>query len=257
MRTLLLLAISLVPASAGKRIVINVLNEGVEQHMETLVDATRLRVNMGAMGSVIFLADGPGPRFLIIEPGGAQYLQFDKATLADLSLQLQRIMDQAMEKLPPTMRDQLMQQMKNQFSTGVLLLPRFEEIGPRTVKGIPCTAFAIFMGDTKHQESCLASPSALNMSPADAAVLSTIRSFSEDLVMTLQSFPIPLPAEAFSSTLNSLPGANGFGIQMINFEDGRPIREDVFEKIEDATFTDADFSTGTAARRELLPAQLR
>ncbi len=249
MKTLLLVLLCSIPSWAGKRIVMNMTVDGVSQRLETLVEPTRLRMNMGDLASIIFLTDGGRSRIVTLTPATNQYMEIDQA----IFIELQTSLDGLFAKLPPEMRDQLKEQMRKETtSVAQPQVPKMVLSGERTVKGFPCKVYAVMNGDLKTQEVCVASAADLGISSADAAVFGLMRTFSEELLRSLSQLPFPMQLDGFEQYLNPLSGTrDGQGVQVIHYENGKATAEDLIQSVDDATFTDADFSTGTAVKREM------
>jgi len=253
----LALVLATAPLWAGVRIKVEVTdlktNNTIQQ--ELLLDASRLRVNVGTQTSVFFLTDGGRNRMVMLDRGTNEYREMDQQTMNQVSQQLQGAMGQLqaqLQNMPPEQRARIEQMMKGRGMPGQAPpAPRtnYAAKGSGTVNGFACTKYEGTRGAEKVADVCAAKPGDLHFTAADFQVFEQMRQFASSLTNGLANSP--LAAGRFADFTDQ--GFEGFPIQDISFSGGEATNKSEVKSVDRATFGDADFSLGNAKKVELIP----
>jgi hypothetical protein len=258
---LLLTAILAAPAFGAVRIEVDTvkLGNGETTKQEILLDAARMRTNFTSKtdnSSVLFLTDGGRNRIDMLDKNKNEYHEIDQQTIEQMSQQLQGAMAQMQEQMKnmtPEQRAMMEKMMKGRGQIAAALTSPVKTIyvakGSSSVNGFPCTKYDGMRGDEKVKEICAAKPSELKFSAADFQVFDKMKEFSKSLQSLSQS---PL-GNAYAGITD--PGYEGFPVQSIDFENGKPTEKTELKSIQRASFSDADFSLGSAKKVDLMPAR--
>ena len=241
------------PLFAGKRIVMETktLSNGKVETQEMLLDKDRLRANSGNT-SMIFRTVNGSSEMLILSKDRNEYRVIDEKMVAQISEQLKGAMAQmeaAMKNLPPQQRAMMEKMMKGKMPPGMASAPEptvYTAKGSGTVNGYSCTNYEGVEGGQTVEEVCAASASTLDLSASDFQVFEDMRKFAEGLVGALGSSPYMVGIKGFAAA-----GYQGFPVLRRSFDGGKAADESTLKSITDASFTDADFSTGNAKRVEM------
>ncbi len=255
MKTLIVcaLAFTAMPLFAGKRIVMETktMSNGKVETQEVMLDANRFRANSGD-SSVIFHTVNGKSEMLMLNKARNEYSVIDEKMVAQLSETLKGAMAQmeaAMKNMPPEQRAMMEKMMKGKMPPGMAAPAEptvYTAKGGGNVNGYACTNYEGVEGGKKVEEVCAASSSTLKLSESDFKVFQDMRKFAEGLVGALSSSPYAVGIKGFASA-----GYEGFPVLRRTFNDGKATEESTLKSITDASFTDADFSTGNAKRVEM------
>ncbi|PWU01799.1 MAG: hypothetical protein C5B51_22010 [Terriglobia bacterium] len=268
MKTLRCFAIILAaaPLWAGVRMKIDVtdLKTNKTMQQEILLDAARLRVNIGGEGqqtSVFFLTDGGRNRLVMLDRASNEYREMDEQTLNQVSQQVSGAMAQLqaqLQNMPPEQRARIEQMMKGRGMPGLgapqpAARTTYTVKGSGSVNGFSCTKYEGARNGEKVADLCAAKPEDLHFTAADFQVFEQMRKFASSLTSSLGNLP------GASASLTSLtdPGFEGFPIQQTAYSSGQPTHKTEVKSIDRASFFDADFSLGTAKKVDLMPGRGR
>lgn len=223
-------------------------NETVQQ--ELLLDNDRLRVNMPKTGnSVLFLTDGGRNRLVILDTTKNEYRELDQQAINQLSQQLQGAMA-ALQNLPPEQRARIEQMMRGRGLPGQPA-PAAKTVytaqGSGSVNGFNCTKYEGMQGSQKVAEVCASKPADLHFSASDFQVFEKMREFASSLTSGLANSPL---ANTRLSDITG-PGFEGFPVQRIAYSGGQATNKTEVKSIDRASFSDADFSVGSAKKVDL------
>lgn len=250
--TVLLAAVAL---QAGVRVQMEStdLVNGKTTAQETLMDATRLRVNSDGNTSILFLTDGGRNRMLILDKQKNEYREIDQQTMDQMGQQMQGAMSQMeemMKNMPPQQREMMEKMMKGKMPQMASARPAtvYSVKGRSTVNGFACAQYEGTRAGEKVADVCTAPPSALKIAAADAQLFEKMREFTIGFQKALANSP-------FLSNLTASPiseaGFEGFPVQRISFRSGQATNKQELKSVNQATFTDADFSVGNAKKVEM------
>jgi hypothetical protein len=244
MRLLIPALLLALPLCAAKRIVFDMTSNGTSGPVVLIVDTARLRIDAGGQRAAMYFM-GPPDRVVVLDRAANQYTEFSQETATELASRLTKQMDEMLGKMSPEIREQMLKTLasvpkpKAEFRAG----------GESSAKGIPCRTVTLAMDGKDAAEFCMAKPDDLKLAPEDAAVFIRLQGFEKDLAKTLsQSVPV-----------GQVPGLLG---AYPPFQEGLPVRilgldgERIeFKSIEEVSVSDADFSTGSAVRKEVFSLQ--
>lgn len=250
------------PLWAGVRIKVEVtdLKTNKTTQQELLLDNERLRVNNNAEGNrttVFFLTDGGRDRIVILDTARNEYREMDKQSMEQVSSQLQGAMAQLqsqLQNLPPEQRARLEQMMKGRMGQGgqagaAPVRTTYTATGSGAVNGFACTRYEGTRGGEKVADLCAAKPADVHFNPADFQVFEKMRDFSGSLASGLANSPFA--NNRFSDLVQ--PGFDGFPVEQTSYSSGQATTKMEVKGIERASFSDADFSLGSAKKVELMP----
>lgn len=250
------------PLWAGVRIKVDLtdLKTGKVTQQDILLDAERLRVDMGGEGggnSVFFLTDGGRNRIVILDKSRNEYREMDQQTMAQMGQMMQGAMAQMQSQLanlPPEQRARVEQMMRGRMGQAGAAAqgPRttFTAKGSSTANGFACTKYEGMSGAEKVSEVCAAKPADLHFSAADFQVFEKMREFTASL--TANS---PLANMRMADFAQQ--GFEGFPVQQTIFTGGQASMKTDVKSVDRANLSDADFSLGSARKAELMPGRGR
>lgn len=250
-----LLALAAAPMWAAKRVQSETtdLTKNTTTKSEILIDTDRLRLNDG-QSSVMFLTKG-GDRMVMLNTARNEYQEMDKATMDSMAQQMGGMaaqLEAAMKGVPPEQRAMIEQMMKGRMAQAAPAVAKAETVfaakGAGTVNGFRCTNYEGTEGGQKVSEVCAATPADLRLSAGDFQVTTRMQAFSQGLRDALQSGPLGAIIPQSSILLR---GVDGIPVQTIKYSKGKAIEQTQVKSVTDATFTDADFSTGSAKKVEM------
>ncbi len=246
------------PLWAGVRIKVDDTNYTSKEttHQEILLDGDRLRVNdSGRNNSVLFLTDGGRSRMVMLDSSKNEYREIDQQTMAQISQQLQGALgalQSQLQNLPPEQRARIEQMMRGRGLPGqATAAPRSRTVytatGSGSVAGFSCRKYDGVEGGEKVAEVCAAKASDLHLSAADLQAYDKMREFASGLTAAFTNLPnvrVPDITEQ---------GFEGFPIERTSFSGGKAVSKGELKSIEHATFSDADFSLGSAKKVDAIP----
>lgn len=248
-----LLVLAACPAWAGKRIQMEStdLQTNKTATREILVDKDRMKMQVGDT-VVMFLTAG-GNRMVMLDKGRNEYREMDQASMEAMGRQLSSAMTQMeamLKNLPPAQRAQMEQMMKGKMGGGAPVVEPivFANRGPGTVNGFRCTKHDGTRSGEKVVELCASALSDVKIAPADFQVMEKMREFSAGMMEAMKSSPL---AGMMENTGVTQAGIEGYPVQSITFRNGKAVAREELKSVVEATFTDADFSTGTAKKAEM------
>lgn len=253
-----MLAAAAVPAAAGIRVTMEETDLRSNQTVtsEILLDEGRLRANTDD-GAFVFLTQG-GRRILAYDADRNEYREIDEATMQQMAAQLGGAMaalQQQLEGLDPAQRAVVERMMKGKggFPGAGAPQPRpqtvYAQQGSGSVNGFSCTEYKGTRAGQPVADVCAALPGELGLDAAYYSVFDEMREFMGTLMDTLASSPL---AAAISNPFDD-EGYEGFPVERTSYDNGNPTRHQELQSIEDATFTDADFSFGNARKVDMMP----
>ena len=224
-----------------------------------MMDNTRMRVDADANTSTMFLTDGGRNRLIILDKARNTYQEIDEATMKQMgqmaagassgaSAQMAAQMDAAMKNMTPEQRKMMEQVMKGkmpQAAAPAAPAPKtvYTAKGSGSVNGFSCTKYDGMQGAQKVAEVCAASPSQIKIAPGDYQVFEKMNQFTAGMQNAMKNF------SAQSGVTDS--GIDGFPVQTVSFRDGQPASRMELKSLTNASFSDADFSLGTASKMEM------
>ncbi len=241
------------PVWAGKRIQMESTDLQTNKTIarEILVDKDRMKMEVGD-NVVMFLTAG-GNRMVMIDKGSNEYREMDQATMEAMGQQLSSALSQVeslLKNLPPAQREQVEALLKGKTAGGA---PAIEPVvfaarGPTTVNGFRCTRYEGTRSSEKVLELCASTLSDVKLGAQEFQVLEKMREFTTGMMNAVKSTPL---AGLMENTGITQAGIEGYPVQSITFQSGKPVSREQVKAIVEATFTDADFSTGTAKKVDL------
>jgi hypothetical protein len=248
---LLLLASS--PVWAGKRIQMEStdLQANKTLQREILLDKDRMKMEVGD-NVVMFLTAG-GNRMVMIDKANNEFREMDQASMEAMGQQLSNAMSQVeslLKNLPPAQREQVEALLKGKTASGAPAIEPvvFASRGPGTVSGFKCTRYEGARRGEKVLELCASTLSDVKLGAQEFQVLEKMREFTTSMMKAVKSTPL---AGMMESTGITQAGIEGYPVQSITFQNGKPVSREQVKGIVEASFTDADFSTGTAKKVDL------
>jgi hypothetical protein len=245
-----LMSLAAMPLLAGKRIEMQStdLTTNKTAPNSILLEADRMRVDQGNT-TVMFLTKG-GNRIVMLDKGKNEYSEMTQADVEQISQQLNGAMAQmqeAMKNIPPAQRAQMEAMMKGRMGGAAAAAPappNYTAKGSATVNGFRCTNYDGIQNGQKVSEICAAQPSEIKINPADFQVMQKM----QEMFKGLSSSPIgsAIPASGIMQS-----GIDGFPVQSTSFRNGQASSREELKSITDATFSDADFSTGNAKKVDM------
>ena len=251
-----LFALATAPMWAAKRIQMESadLVKNTTKAREILVDVDRMRVNDGDT-SVMFLTKG-GNRLVMLDKAKNEYREMDQAAMDAMGQQMAGVMaqmDQALKGMDPAQRAMMEQMMKGKMpgaaaAAAPVVSTAYTAKGAGTVNGFRCTNYDGMKGAQKVSEICAAQMADAKLSASDFQVMEKMREFLSGMLNAMQNSPM---AGLMPSSSITQAGINGFPVQTTNFTNGQATTREQVKAVVDATFTDADFSTGAAQKVEM------
>ena len=217
------------PLSAGIRIRMEVtdLSNNTTTRQEVLLDAARLRFEMDASQSVVFLTDNGGSRVVLLDKNKNEYTEMDQQTFNQITQQAQAMLADACTR--PLCKIRAPQAIV------------YTSKGAGTVSGFSCTQFEGVYEGRKVSEVCAAQPVDLKFSPNDFQVFEKMKDFMASFGTAIENI-----YSVFADK-----GINGFPVQTIYYWDGQARQKTEIKSLEPAAFSDADFSLGSAKKVEV------
>jgi hypothetical protein len=241
------------PVWAGKRIQMEStdLQTNKTVQREIFLDKDRMKMEVG--DNVVMFITAGGSRMVMMDKADNEYREMDQASMEAMGKQLSNAMSQVeslLKNLPPAQREQVEALMKGKTVGGA---PAIEPVvfaarGPGNVGGFRCTRYEGTRGGEKILELCASTLSDIKLRPEEFQVLEKMREFATGMTKAVESTPL---AGLMQSTGITQAGIEGYPVQSISFQNGKPVSREQVKAIAEATFTDADFSTGTAKKVDL------
>ena len=230
---------------------------GTVTKTEVLLDQTRLRLNMTGLkssNSVLFLTDGGRDRMVMLDTAKNEYMEIDKATMDKMAQQFQGAMGQMeamMAKMKPEQRAAMEKALKGKLPTASAAPAEktvYSAKGGSSVNGFSCTKYDGTRGGAKVSEICAAAPSALRFTPTDFQVFDRMRDFTAPMMKMAANSPFGATA-GFTGFTD--PGFSGIPVSHTTFSAGKPTTKTEVKSIKSASFSNSDFSLGSAKKREM------
>jgi hypothetical protein len=253
--TLIAVALASVPLHAGVRILMESTDLATNKvsNQEMLIDSTRLRVNVDANTSVLFLTDGGRNRMVMLDKQKNEYREIDQQTMDQMGQQMQGAMAQmneAMKNMPPQQREMMEKMMKGKMpQMGAAAAPTtYAAKGKSTVNGFGCTQYEGTRSGEKVAELCASQTAALKFASADSQIFEKMREFMAGFQKAMANSPF---MANMSSTSFTDPGYEGFPVLRINFRGGQATNKQELKSAANASFSDADFALGSAKKVDM------
>lgn len=255
------LAVAAAPLWAGVRIKVDVtdLASKAVTQQELLLDTGRMRMNMtpatGPKTSVLFLTDGGRNRIVMLDSERNEYREMDQQTMAQLSQQLQGAMSQLqaqLQNMPPEQRaamEKMMAGRMGQLAGQGAAAPKtvYTARGSASANGFACTKYDGMRGAEKVMELCAAKPGDLHLEAADFQTIEKLRDFVSQMTAGLANSP--LAQTRVGDWVQ--PGIEGFPVQSMAYSGGQATMRTDVKQAERASFSDADFSVGSAKKVDM------
>ncbi len=218
-----------------------------------MLDNARLRVDAGEKTSMMFLTDGGRSRMVILDKAKNTYQEIDEQTMKQLAEQMSGAMAQmeaAMKSMPPEQRAMMEKMMKGKMPQAAAAAPKtvYTAKGNATINGFSCTKYDGVRGAEKVSEICAGSASQIKVNPGDYQIYEKLTEFSAGLQDALKNSP--LGASIQTGAIGD-SGIKGFPVQTISFSNGQPSNRMELKSVANMSFSDADFSLGTAKKIEM------
>ena len=218
-----------------------------------LLDANRMRMDSDDGRSVLFLTDGGRDRMVMLDKTKNTYQEIDEQMMKQMGEQMSGAMAQMqaqMKNMPPEQSDMMEKMMKGKMPQAAAAAPKtvYTAKGSGSVNGFSCTKYEGVRSGEKEAEVCAALPAQLKLTPSDFQVLDKMKQFSSSLLSALASSPIRVNVPT-AAGLES--GYDGFPVQKTDFANGQPTKRGELKSITRVSFSDADFSLGTAKKVEM------
>jgi hypothetical protein len=178
----------------------------------------------------------------------------DQQTMDQLAAQMQGAsaqMEAAMKNIPPEQRVMMEKMLKGKMPAAAAapVAVVFTAKGSGTASGYACTKYDGMRGTEKVVDLCAAQAAALKLAAGDSQVYEKMREFTSGMLKAMQNSP-------FASAMSvggMQSGIQGFPVEETTYSGGKATTKEVVKSITDVAATDADFSTGTAKKMEMLP----
>ena len=225
--------------------------------MVMFIDEARLRVDTKAAdvdASMILLFAGDDYQLILLDRKENQYQVMDRKTAARINQAVSSAMAQMEEQLrqlPPEQRAMVEKMMGKKLGAA----PEAPETPPITYRaagagsagGRPCKKYEAYQGPEKISELCAVPLDAIGLSSQEMAVFEKVATAMDDLTRSMRRH---LDLGSIQSAV-AAGRIDGFPVEQVIFQKGRPSTRMEFYASEQRTLTDADFSTGNAKRIEL------
>lgn len=235
------------------------LKDNATSEIRMLVEASRLRIDTRGEdvdASMILRIEGDDYQMIMLDNRRKEYRAMDKKAMAEIEEKVSSAMAQMQEHLKNmtpeqrAMMEKLMgKKMGEMMAGGAPSEPpplSYRETGTAAVHGRPCKKYDVFRGEEKVSELCAARPEALELGPEEMALFEKMRVVFEDMTKSLRRLP---GMTRFQVDFAAKP-VDGFPIQQVVFDEGRPATRFEFHEAARRNFSDADFSTGDAKKVE-------
>jgi hypothetical protein len=233
------------------------LASGTVTKMDILLDQTRLRVNVASAknsSSILFLTDGGRDRLVMLDTAKNEYTEIDKTMMDRMAQQMSGAMSQMqgmMDKMSPEQRAMMERMMKGKMPTPAAAPQKtvYASKGGSNVNGFACTKYEGTRGGQKVTEVCAAAPTALRFTPADFQVFDRMREFTASITQMAANSPFAGAAMDYASFTD--PGYNGIPVSQTSYSGGKAVSKTDVKSIQAASFSNADFSLGSAKKRDM------
>jgi len=218
-----------------------------------MMDNTRLRVDADANTSMMFLTDGGRNRMVILDKAKNTYQEIDEAMMkqmGQMAAGASAQMEAAMKNMPPDQRAMMEKMMKGKMPQAAAAAPKtvYTAKGSATVNGFSCTKYDGMQGAQKVAEVCAASPSQIKVTPNDYQVFEKMKEFFSGMMSAMSNSPFGANMQTASI---AAAGFEGFPVQTTNFRNSQASDRVELKSVTNASFSDADFSTGAAKKVDM------
>jgi len=218
-----------------------------------MLDNTRLRVDADEKTSMMFLTDGGMNRMVMLDRTANTYRVMDEQTMKQMASQVSGAMAQmeaAMKNMPPEQRAMMEKMMKGKMPQAAAAAPKtvYTAKGSGTVNGFSCTKYEGVRGTEKVSDICAGSPSQIKIAPNDFQVFEKMKQFFSGMMDALKDSPFGSSIQTSSFTE---PGFEGFPVQTVSYKSGKAADKMELKSVANTSFSDADFSVGTAKKMEM------
>ena len=247
-------ALSTAPLFAGVRIQMDGtdLTTNKTSTQVIMMDNTRLRIDADEKTSMMFLTDGGRNRMVILDKTKNTYQEIDEQMMKQMGQQMSGAMaqmDAAMKGMPPEQRAMMEKMMKGKMPQGAPVVRTvYTAKGSGTVNGFACTKYEGIRGAEKVSEVCAASASQIKVAPGDYQVFEKMKQFTAGIQDAMKNSPFAAGIQS-SSVADS--GMEGFPVQTVSFRNGQAASRMELKSVTTASFSDADFSLGSAKKVEM------
>jgi hypothetical protein len=238
------------PLAAGTRISVDQSKGTETTQQEILFDATRIRINSfkgGDEQSVLFLTDGGRDRLVILDTKKNEYTEIDRAALDSFKKRIRDAQDRIanMGPLARAVAERKMRERIGDIPDKDAPKPVYTSKGGNTVNGFACANYEGTLSGKKVSDICAARPDALKIPNDSFDVFARMRQFASELREVAPGRMSPNSANIADSAIT------GFPVIRTQFDKNKIIAKSEVKKVEPANFSDADFSLGSAKKREL------
>ena len=229
-------------------------NNQSRQTVTISMDAGKLRVegeNPGS-GKYLLIFDNAKQVMWMADLAKGSYMEITKAqveAMANQMGQMMQQMQQAMANVPPEQRAMMEQMMKGRMG-GMAAPPQItvrDKGASDTVGQFSCKRWEILSNGQVSSEVCAADPSQLKL---DASAFETFKALAE--------FYEPLRRMAPQggggwTAPNAMDQINGFPVQTISYEGGKPASEWVLQTVEERAIDAAQFTLPPGLKKTEMP----
>jgi hypothetical protein len=226
-RLLLVLCVLAWPLVAGKRIITEGTDGKTTTRTEILLDGTRMRVNAGAVSTIV-RKNGDSLEVLMLDTVKHEYYPLDRNYYETITAQLKKF--------------------KTSVPPDAAPVTRYERTGTERINGVECSLFVQFSGNQKVSELCMAKPSDLGVSAEEFRIAGQA---AEQQFRMMEGFGDTAPgmeAMDLEATLMMNPELRGIPLRSVEFNMGTVMHREKLLSIKSVAFTNADFSLGKAVR---------
>jgi Asp-tRNA(Asn)/Glu-tRNA(Gln) amidotransferase C subunit len=230
-------------------------NNQSRQTVTISMDAGKLRVegeNPG-QGKYLLIFDNAKQVMWMADLAKGSYMEITKAQVEQMAGQMGQMMQQmqqAMAQVPPEQRAMMEQMMRGRMG-GMAAPPQItvrDKGASDTVGQFSCKRYEILTNGQVSSELCAADPSQLKL---DASAFETFKALAEFYEPLRRA--IPQVGGGGWSTPNAMDQINGFPVQTISYEGGRPASEWVLQTVEERAIDAAHFALPSNLKKQEMP----
>ena len=229
-------------------------NNQSRQSVTIYIDAGKLRVEGEAPGSgkYVVIFDHARQVMQMADLARNSYLEITKAQIEAMANQMQAMMQQmqqAMAQVPPEQRAMMEQMMRGRLGGAAAPPPQItvrDKASSGTVGQFTCKKYDILTNGQVSSEVCAAPPAQLQLDPSAFETFKALAEFYEPMRRIA-------PQSGGWSAPNAMNQIDGFPVQTILYEGGRPSSEWVLQSAEQRPLDAALFTLPPNLRKTELP----
>ena len=119
--------------------------------------------------------------------------------------------------------------------------------GSSSANGFSCTKYDGMSNGQKTVDLCAAPSSVVHFAPTDYAVFDHMKKFTE----SMQQMAANSPMGGLDTYNFTNPGYQGIPVETTTYSGGKAVTKTELKSVKSASFSDADFSLGSATKREM------